>query len=236
MKIREILDKVEHRPWEIPSGKWKYYQEWNKAIFLHYQVDLVELQKYVTSELEIDLFEDKAWISIVAFSMERIRPRNLPAFPLISNFHEVNIRTYVKHLGKTGVYFLSIEAGKKISCEIARKVSKLPYRFSKVERSKNVFQSENSSFNDRLHIQYSIANKIQQKTKLDEWLTERYALYQDSNNVINAFEIHHVEWPLYDVKIQHLDIEYPRFKNLLKDHPDRINYSSGVKVLAWSGE
>ena len=105
MKPKEILKSTEHRPWKLPSGNWKFYQEWNDAIFLHWQVSLSALKKYVPNELEIDLFDGKAWVSVVIFKMQKIRPRNLPSFDPISDFDEINIRVYVKSNGKTGVYF-----------------------------------------------------------------------------------------------------------------------------------
>ena len=71
-----ILNITNHRPWEIPRGSWKFYQEWNNAVFLHWQVELAELKKFVPRELEIDLFEGKPWISLVAFTMEKIRLKN----------------------------------------------------------------------------------------------------------------------------------------------------------------
>src|SRR5687768_14912863 len=114
MTIQEILNHTEHRPWGIPKDKWKYYQEWNHAVFLHWQVDVNELKKFVPEGLEIDLYDGKPWVSLVAFDMENIRSRNLPSFSPISNFHEINIRTYVKKENKTGVYFLSIEGGNRI--------------------------------------------------------------------------------------------------------------------------
>ena len=95
MRIPEILNTNEHRPWGMPTEKWRFYQEWNNAIFLHWQVELSELKKFVPKELEIDLFDGKPWVSVVAFTMEKIRPKNLPSFPPISNFHFINIRTYV---------------------------------------------------------------------------------------------------------------------------------------------
>ena len=88
-------------------------------------------------ELDIDLFEGKPWVSVVAFTMEKIRPKNLPSFAPISNFDEINIRTYIRSNNKTGVYFLSIEGGTKLSCKIAKGISELPYRFSKMKRSPN---------------------------------------------------------------------------------------------------
>ena len=231
--ILEILNNTEHRPWEIPSEKWKFYQEWNNALFLHWEVELKELEKFVPKELEIDLFEGKPWISVVAFTMEKIRPKNLPSFPPVSYFDEINIRTYIKSNNKTGVYFLSIEGGKKLACIVAKKMSQLPYRYSKIKRTKNKFESYNSEFNDSLNIQFAIGKEIKEKTELDKWLTERYALFQDTEYSINEFEIHHSEWPINEVDLHKADLNYNRFDKLIKDKPNKIQYSKGVKVIAW---
>lgn len=233
MKNREILNTTKHRPWEIPTDSWKFYQEWNNAIFLHYQVDLTELKKFVPEELEIDLFEGKPWVSVVAFTMEKIRLKNLPAFPPISDFDEINIRTYVKSKNKTGVYFLSIEGGKSLSCKVAKGISELPYRYSKINRTEQNYQSQNSEFKDNLNIEFKIGMELTNKTELDKWLTERYALFQETNESINKFEIHHLEWPINEINLQKLELNYPRFKKLINEKPSRTNYSKGVKVLAW---
>ena len=233
MKIQDILSATQHRPWEMPKEGWKYYQEWNNVIFLHYQVDLCELERFVPNEIEIDKFENKPWVSVVAFTMENIRHKNLPTFSPISNFDEINIRTYVKSKGKTGVYFLSIEGGKSISCKVAKWISELPYRYSRIKRTKNQYSSYNSNFDERLSIEYVIGNKIKEKSELDNWLTERYALFQDTDKSINEFEIHHLEWPIVDVELNKLEINYKRFNKLINQEPNKIQYSKGVKVIAW---
>ena len=51
MTIQEILNTTKHRSCEFPQENWKFYQEWNHAIFLHYQVDLTELKRFVPKEL-----------------------------------------------------------------------------------------------------------------------------------------------------------------------------------------
>ncbi len=136
---------------------------------------------------EIDLFDGKPWVSVVAFTMEKIRPRNLPSFTPISNFDEINIRTYIKSKEKTGVYFLSIEGGNYLSCKVAKGISKLPYRYSKIKRTKNQFKSSNSVFDDSLNLEYSIGEEVVKKTEFDLWLTERYALFQDTDKSINEY-------------------------------------------------
>lgn len=211
MKIKELLNKTEHRPWEISKSSWKFYQEWNDAIFLHWQVDLTELMKFVPKDIEIDLFEGKPWVSMVIFRMEKMRPKYMISFPPISDFDEINIRTYVKYKGKSGVYFLSIEGGTMISCRLAKGISELPYRYSKMKREKNLFYSINTDYKDELEIQFKIGEVITNKEQIDKWVTERYALFQEKENSINAYEIHHIEWPINDIKIDKLKLKYSRF-------------------------
>jgi len=233
MTVQEIEKKVEHRPWEIPKTKWKFYQEWNRTIFLHWKVNSEDLKTFVPKELEIDKIEGNAWVSLVAFTMEKISLRNLFPFPPISNFDEINIRTYVKSNNKSGVYFLSIEGGKKLSCKIAKGISELPYRYSKINRTKNTFESFNQKHKDKLKIEFQIGKTNNQKSALDNWLTERYALLQESGDYINEFEIHHQEWELADIVIKNLGLDYPRFRKLINNNPDKIGYSKGVQVIAW---
>ncbi|WP_417588428.1 YqjF family protein [Owenweeksia hongkongensis] len=233
MTTSEILKTTDHRPWKLPTGNWKYYQEWNDAVFLHWEVEYSELRKFIPENIEIDLFDGKPWVSLVAFKMEKIRPKNLPSFPPVSNFDEINIRTYVKFNNKSGVYFLSIEAGSKISSQIAKSLSKLPYRYSKMNRQEIHYQSFNAEYSDNFEMAYQIGQKQTEKTKIDKWLVERYALFQDDKGHTNEFEIHHIEWPTYKVELKKLMIDYPRFGNLLSSSPTLAHYSPGVQVIAW---
>lgn len=97
-------------------------------MFLHWPVPATQIASLLPAPLTPDLLEGSAWVSVVAFTMEQIRPRHLPAFKPVSQFHELNVRTYVRHEGKAGVYFLSIEAQKAISAYLSRSIiSGLPY-------------------------------------------------------------------------------------------------------------
>lgn len=233
MNINEILANNSHRPWAIPTAKWQIYQEWNRAVFLHWKVSVEDLSQWVPSGIEIDLFEGEAWISLVAFTMERIKPRNLPSIGWVSNFEEVNIRTYVRRGHITGVNFLSIEAEKWISCYLARKISPLPYRKSAMLRSNGSYNSSNAIFNDELKIEYQLGPPLGSKSDLDRWLTERYAVLQDSGDKIAEFQVHHREWPIHEIEIKKLHVSYPRFKKLLETKPDKVHYSPGVQVVSW---
>lgn len=229
----EILRLDAHRPWPLREGPWKYYQEWNDALFLHWRVKPERLSALIPDCLEVDLFEEDAWVSFVAFDMHAVRPRNVPAFAPVSDFHELNLRTYVRYKGKPGVYFLSIEAAKSLACFVARNMSQLPYRHAAMYRSPDQFMVNNRKSGEHFKLSFQKGKPIAEKQALDLWLTERYALFQEAGVHLNSFEIHHPEWPLYELSVDALSLHYPRFDALVSDPPDLCHYSPGVPVLAW---
>lgn len=233
-KIPDLLNNISHRPYQLPLGKWQYYQEWNEVLFLHWGVPMDAIQKLVPKGLDIDTFQGKAYISLVPFSMKNIRPRLLPAFPLISDFHEINIRTYVSKHDKHGVFFLKIEAEKVLSVLLARKFSGLAYKKSTIRRQNGKYSSGNSSLNSKLLVEFKVGDAIAEKTELDKFLTERYCLFLEEGGKMFRYDIHHKEWPLRSVEVNKLEISNQGEEiNLISGMPELSHYSAGVKVLAW---
>ncbi len=236
LKPAEVLALNAHRPWALPQGKWQFYMAWQRAVFLHWPADYDELRKFVHPELEIDLFEGQPWVSMVAFDMVRVRPRNLIPFPPLSNFPELNVRTYLRSGDKTGVYFLSLEAGKRGSAWFSNKVSGLPYRFSRMSRDDRSYHSRNTPQNEHFSIEYTPGAIRAPKQPLDTWLTERYAVFQDSRGQLVEYEVHHEEWPIREIAISRLEYDYPRYRGLLQGPPRAAHYSDGVHVVTWGRE
>ncbi|MCC7452672.1 MAG: DUF2071 domain-containing protein [Crocinitomix sp.] len=233
-EIDDILKDSAHRPFEMPHGNWIYYQEWNHALFLHWKVPADLLRSCVPSNLSIDTFDGDTYVSLVAFTMEKIRPKYLPHLGIVSNFDEIKVRTYIDNDGKKGVYFLNIEAGKRISAFIAKAISGLPYEKAKIKRTNHLYVSENIKKEFKLNAVFEINDKIAQKTELDKWLTERYCLYLDSGNELYRYDIHHKEWELKNVHVQRLNVNY-KLKNIVlsEEKPYLTHYSEGIKVIAW---
>ena len=233
LSIKEILREKDHRPWPLPEKDWSFYQEWNKALFLHWMVEKEELRKLVPKDLDLDEFDRSCWISAVAFRMEQIRPKYMPAFAPISNFLELNIRTYVSYKGRPGVYFLSIEGGNAVSCALSRSISGLPYRFSEMVAAEGKFESKGGVRDDHFKARFKLGDEIQSKSELDEFLTERYTLFLDQPGGIDEFEIHHLPWEMNEVELSELQFDYQLLKSFNLGKPDRSAYSKGVQVVAW---
>lgn len=233
MKASEILNRQKHRPFDVPKRPWKFYQEWNKAIFLHWRVSSEKLQPFIPKEMTLDNINGDAWVSLVAFDMNHIGVRSLPKLPHISDFYEINIRTYVICKGKPSVYFLSMEGSKRSSCNLLKALSKFPYVHSKMKRSNFSYESKNKVLDTSFEMIFQLKKELYKKDLTDQWLTERYAVFQEHKNKLIEYDVHHVEWPLEKIIIKDLKIEYPKFKHLINNQPDRMHYSEGVKVLTW---
>ncbi|WP_343702902.1 DUF2071 domain-containing protein [Chitinophaga sp.] len=234
--IDSILSDTEHRPFDFPVGKWTYYQEWNNALFLHWKVPFDALRKLVPGELNLDTFEGNVYVSLVAFTMQKIRPRSLPAIKFISEFAGINVRTYINNDNKKGVYFLSIEAEKQLSAFVARVLSGLPYEKSKIQRGSNKYRSINAKRNFHLDAEFEVKEQATKKKELDNWLTERYCLYLEKNSIIYRYDIHHREWGIKKVDMQRLDLGYRIGDISLTNSPDLMHYSEGVEVVAWKSK
>ena len=191
--------------------------------------------------LELDLLEGEAWVSVVAFRMEKIRPRGLPSLSLVSDFLEINVRTYVSRGNKSGVYFLNIEAQKALSAFISRNLSGLPYEKSDMSSKYGGdyvhLRSLNKLKGFRLEAEFRIEKMLKSKKLLDLWLTERYCLYLEEKNKLFRYEIHHEEWEISKPSLDRLDINYQIGElSITSQQEPLIHYSKGVRVLAWHRE
>src|SRR4051812_29497664 len=86
-----------------PPGSPVMHQNWENLLFLHWPVAPAVLRPLVPGALEIDTFEDQAWIGITPFAVTQLGLFSLPPIPGLDSFLELNVRTYVLHRGLPGV-------------------------------------------------------------------------------------------------------------------------------------
>jgi uncharacterized protein YqjF (DUF2071 family) len=215
MIAKDILKQTKHRAFMYPQRPWKFYQEWNKAIFLHWEVAPKLIQSLIPKGLGLDTIHGKTWISLVAFDMNNVGIRHLPKPPYVTDFHEINIRVYTICKGKPNVYFLSMEGSKRSSCKVLKTLFKLPYQYSKMKRHLFSYESKNKVSNNSFYIEFKLENTPISKDETDIWLTERYALVQDYRTNIIEYDVHHLEWPMQAITVEKLELNYPQFNQLI---------------------
>jgi uncharacterized protein YqjF (DUF2071 family) len=111
-----------------PSSPCVGRQRWSNLLFAHWKVDPGAVQATLPRGLRVDTFENDAYVGIVPFFMQRVRPAWLPPLPWISWFLELNVRTYVRGPdGRAGVWFYSLDCNQPVAVAIARRFFHLPY-------------------------------------------------------------------------------------------------------------
>jgi uncharacterized protein len=201
---QRTLEELGHRPWPLPEGSWFQGQTWCDLLFAHWRVPAERLRRLMPPALPLHLYDDgSAWLAITPFVVKGLRPRRTPPLPWISQFPELNVRTYVELDGKPGIYFFSLDAGRRAAVIGARRLYRLPYFHARMRATRVGaridYESERidssgppAAFRGR----YSPSGEITHD-HLARWLTERYCAYiVDESGRPLRIEIHHPPWPL----------------------------------------
>lgn len=223
------------------------YQRWQKLAFVHWRVPAESLQRLIPDELTIEQYDGSAWLGVIPFSMERVRPWWFFAVPGVSWFLETNVRTYVvDRKGVRGVWFFSLDADKQLAVSVARTVWHLPYRMARLTlHSQTTERALRVTFKgtrlDAPAADYAIAINVDQSSSpqpaaagsLEHFLVERYILFaQLRNGRIMSGEVHHEPYQLRTVK----SCEVTQSLTAAMGCPitavpyDHVAYSDGVDV------
>lgn len=188
-----------------PRG-WMMGMHWDDLLFAHWPVDAGAARLALPAGLELDLYEGRAWISVVPFRMSHVRPRFLPRLPGLSAFAELNVRTYVIRKGVPGVWFFSLDASSPVAVRAARRIFHLPYFDAAMRAERDGGTIRYSS--RRIHpgagaaefaADFGPAGPAYRAAagSLDDWLTARYCLYAaDGEGGLYRTHIHHKPWCL----------------------------------------
>ncbi|MGM9925651.1 MAG: YqjF family protein [Bacillus sp. (in: firmicutes)] len=206
---KEFLE-VSHRPYPLPDAPWVMTQVWKDLLFMHFPVEPGVIRALVPRELEIDMYSDMAWITIIPFEVTGMRARFAPLVPVFSSYLELNVRTYVVRDGVPGIYFFSLDADELLAVAGARVGTGLPYRYAKMKfrrdqaschfRSRRRFDGASPT----LDVSYRPGDVLYEASpdSLDYWLLERYCLYSFWNGKLMRGDIHHDKWKVTRSDIQ----------------------------------
>jgi uncharacterized protein YqjF (DUF2071 family) len=184
------------------------YQSWGKLLFLHWPVPVETLRPLLPARLTLDTFAGTAWIALTPFTVWHARPIFLPPIPWVSNFHELNVRTYVHLDGVPGVWFFSLDATSAVAVWGARTFFRLPYHTAHI-----TLRQEGQG------IYYRSLRKAQPTAQFEAtwtigavlgpadpgtrefFLVERYCLYTATNGRLYRGRIFHQPWRLQGAEL-----------------------------------
>jgi uncharacterized protein len=241
---REILQEIAHRPWPMPNAPWVMTQTWHDLLFAHWRVDRGQLREKVPPQFELDLFDGEAWLGIVPFHMTNVAPRGVPSLPWISEFAELNVRTYVRVQDRPGIYFFSLDAASTLAVQTARALLNLPYYSASMSVREHASGLDYESRRDHsdpvadLSVSYApLATTFRAVSgTLEYFLTERYCLY-NLNHAGGPYrlEIHHPPWALQPAQAAFACNTMATAAGLtVIDTPPLLHFSKRQDMVAWS--
>ncbi len=220
------------RPNARPTGE----QRWRQLFFLHWTYDADVVAALVPPGMTLDLWEGRAYVGLVPFLMEGVRPSWLPR-TFAMDFLETNLRTYVTVDGEPGVLFFSLEASSWLAVKAARLGWGLPYFFADMESARDGdrvrYRSSRRGAGADLVLDASMGEALGPSAPgtLEHFLLERYLLFTAWRGRTYRGQVHHAAYPAQRATVHEVRTTLLEAAGLPPaTGPVLAHYASGVDV------
>lgn len=216
------------------------HQRWEDLLFLHWRLPVEVVQRTLPEGLQVDRFDGFAWVGVVPFFMKRIRPVYCPALPWVSDFLELNLRTYVHDAdGTPGVWFYSLDCNQPVAVWMARTFFSLPYQHARMTAwsptpGRIIYMSQRRGDARESRFDYELAHEttLAESGALEFFLIERYRLFTQTRHGLRTGRVHHKPYPLAQVSVREWNTQLFALNGFVDPErpPDHAIASPGVQV------
>jgi uncharacterized protein len=221
--------------------------KWENIIMANYAVEPEILKPYLPGGVELDLYNGKAYVSLVGFMFKNTKLFNIP-IPLLGTFEEINLRFYVlrkeANLIKRGVVFVNETIPYKAVAWMANKLYKehymaIPTRHSwKLGEETKQIQYEWKINNEWNHLKVDALTKSDAMTpgSFEEFIFEHYFGYTKVNdNTTEEYKINHPSWKTNKVTNVTINCDFNKmygseFGYLSNVEPDSVFIAEGSPI------
>jgi uncharacterized protein len=242
---RSSLSEAARRRMLAVRGEPMFYARWDRAAFIHYAADAATLEREVPFEL--DLRDGRAFVSIVAFTLSKMRPRiggrfGEWLFEPIATHEFLNVRTYVRHGGEPGIYFLAEWLSNPLSVHLGPRTFGLPYKFGRLiyehARVRGEIRGHVEAREGRLSYQGNVPAShfvSSEPGSPTEFMLERYTAFTCHGKRRRLFRVWHEPWPQVPLEMDVTADDLVGSTGAWWKSAEYIgaNYSPGVEV--WMG-
>ena len=225
---------------DLTRERWLWRQSWLDLAFIHFRVAATELQRLLPPGLIVQEFDGSAWIGLVPFRMANIRHRRLPPLPVIPDFLELNLRTYVEADGRAGVWFLTLEANSRAAVFVGRTFYHLPYHYASIRHEcaegHHRFASSRPDGKAAFAARYKAVGSafVPAAGTFENWFAERSCLYAEDAGHLKRVDVYHEPWQVQkaEIEIEASDVLAAAGLTPLDAAPV-CHYSDGVHVVSF---
>ena len=228
---------------------------WRNLIVINYEIDPAVLKPLLPLGTELDLFENKALVSIIAFNFERMKLFGaIPTVP-VTDFEELNLRFYVRRtVGeevRRGVVFVKEVVPSALIAATARLLYNEPYEARPMRHSFAQFDDnsggtlsyEVSVATTCVSVEATTAGELRtlQDESIQHFILEHYWGYTaQDDGTTSEYRVRHAPWSYWETTAAPITGEitslYPEnFKEALSKPPHSAFVARGspVEVFAY---
>ncbi|MDP4501741.1 YqjF family protein [Nonomuraea turcica] len=179
--------------------------------FIHWRYPPARVQALLPDGLTVEIFDRAAWVGLTPFLMQGVRVPGVPALPWLSRFPETNLRTYVRDArGRSGIWFLSLDAGLLPAALAGRSGYWLPYFWSDMsvdaKDGRTVYRCRRrwpgpSGARCDVEVEAGAPLAESERDELAHFLTARFLLFTLVAGRLAAAQVEHPAWPLCQARL-----------------------------------
>jgi uncharacterized protein len=222
-------------------------------VMLSYEVDPALLEPLVPVGTELDSFDGKTFVSVVAFQFLDTRVTGL-AVPFHRNFDEINLRFYVRRHEQSevrrGVVFIQEIVPRRAIALIARVLYNENYvalpmshddEIGRVEEPRVAYSWQHERRTHRVEARVRGAPYLPDESGLEAFITEHYWGYvRQRNGDTLEYQVEHPRWRVWRAHDARLDGDPsstygPRFASVLAGTPSSAFVAEGSAVVVRRG-
>ena len=224
---------------------------WENVIMVNYEIDPKLLMPFLPKGVELDLYQGKAYVSLVGFMFKNTKLFNIP-IPKLGTFEEINLRFYVirkeNGITKRGVVFINETIPYKIVAWMANTLYKEHYTVVPTKHNiSTVSHNQKIQFDWQLHkkwnsiyVENSLSCHEMEDDSLEKFIYEHYYGYTKVNeNKTEEYRLHHPSWKIHDVVDYKIDCDFKAmygdsFSVLNDAEPEAVFIAKGSSVaIQW---
>ncbi|TDP61155.1 YqjF family protein [Flavobacterium dankookense] len=225
--------------------------DWENIIMANYAIAPELLEPYLPKGVTLDLFQGKAYVSLVGFMFKNTKLFNVP-IPKLGTFEEINLRFYVKRVEgttvKRGVVFINETIPYRIVAWVANKLynehytvvpTRHEYRIKKQQQQLTFEWLRNKKWNS-IYVKTDTQAKAMQPNSFEEFIYEHYLGYTKVNEkTTEEYRLKHPSWELYTVEDYKINCDFKAmygedFSVLDSTKPSAVFVAKGSSVkIEW---
>ncbi len=226
---------------------------WNNLFMANYEVDPAKLEAMVPGGCELDLFQGRALVSLVAFQFLDTQIKGFK-IPWHVNFPEINLRFYLRRTldneTRRGVAFVSEIVPRHAITFVANTLFNEHYKTRKMSQRVRISGNE-------LRAEYTFEEKGRKQTisavagiqaqpfkagSLEDFITEHYYGYTGGRGQRTMeYQVEHPSWRIHTIHSYQIDVDFGAayggdWAKLTGMKPHSVLFAEGSNVNVYSGQ